>query len=157
MPKWCFRKIVGMSKMRFSKRNCIFCFCLLYVAARETEKKKKLNGKGKKPIKSVFFKVVIQQWEKWKYGFLAKITWHYLCEEGRKTRIFVHTICFGPKMCWTKTVKTRKNNKNRGFSGNRPTPKMTPFLKKLFFDMGEKVGFTNCVFESCALPKTLFL
>ena len=23
--------------------------------------------------------------------------------------------------------------------------------------MGEKVGFTNCIFESCALLKTLFL
>ena len=25
----------------------------------------------------------------------SKIAWHYLCQEGRKTRIFVHTICFG--------------------------------------------------------------
>ena len=31
-------------------------------------------------------------------GFLAKGAWHYLCQEGRKTRIFVHTICLGPKM-----------------------------------------------------------
>ena len=28
---------------------------------------------------------------------------------------------------------------------------MTFFWKKVFFGMGEKVGFTNCVFESCAL------
>ena len=34
--------------------------------------------------------------EKWiKKGILAKIAWHDLCQEGRKTRIFVHTICFG--------------------------------------------------------------
>ena len=31
-----------------------------------------------------------------KIGFLAKIAWHYLCQEGKqKTRIFVATICFG--------------------------------------------------------------
>ena len=31
-----------------------------------------------------------------KWIFFAKIGWHYLCQEGRKkTRIFVHTICFG--------------------------------------------------------------
>ena len=30
--------------------------------------------------------------------FFAKIAWHYLCQEGRKMRIFVHTICFGQKM-----------------------------------------------------------
>ena len=35
-------------------------------------------------------------WKIKKNGFLAKIAWHYLCQEGRKkTRIFVHTICFG--------------------------------------------------------------
>ena len=34
---------------------------------------------------------------------------------------------------------------------------MTPFFwKKVFFDMGEKVGFTNCVFEKLCLLKTLF-
>ena len=47
-----------------------------------------------------------------------------------------------------KTVQTRKHYKNCGFSGNCPKPKMKPFLEKgVFFDMGEKVGFTNCVFE----------
>ena len=51
---------------------------------------------------------------KWKRGFLAQIAWHDLRQEGRKTmRIFVHTICFGPKIiCFgTKTVKTRKTIK----------------------------------------------
>ena len=32
------------------------------------------------------------------------------------------------------------------------------FLKKLFFDMGEKVGFTNCVFEKvCFSENTIFI
>ena len=36
---------------------------------------------------------------------------------------------------------------------------MTPFLwKKVFFDMGEKVGFTNCVFEKlCFAESTIFI
>ena len=35
---------------------------------------------------------------------------------------------------------------------------MTPvFGKRCFFEMGEKVGFTNCVFEKlCVFLKTLF-
>ena len=35
---------------------------------------------------------------------------------------------------------------------------MTPFLEKGFFDMGEKVGFTNCVFENlCFSESTIFI
>ena len=36
---------------------------------------------------------------------------------------------------------------------------MTPFFwKKVFFDMGEKVGFTNCVFEKlCFAENTIFI
>ena len=54
--------------------------------------------KAKKPNKNRSF----LRWSsknvknKKKNGFLAKIAWHYLYQEGRnKTRIFVHTICFG--------------------------------------------------------------
>ena len=80
--------------------------------------------------------------------------------KGEKKRAFSCTIsvlakkCFGPK-----TVQTRKNAKNSGFRGNWPKPKMTPFfLKKVFFDMGEKVGFTNCVFEKlCFAANTIFI
>ena len=36
---------------------------------------------------------------------------------------------------------------------------MTPFFgKSCFFDMGEKVGFTNCVFEKvCFSENTIFI
>ena len=36
---------------------------------------------------------------------------------------------------------------------------MTPFFgKKVFFDMGEKVGFTNCVFEKlCFAENTIVI
>ena len=36
---------------------------------------------------------------------------------------------------------------------------MTPFFgKRCFFDMGEKVGFTNCVFEKLCFPEnTIFI
>ena len=59
--------------------------------------------KTKQPYKNRVFKVVIQKCEKSKNGFLAKIAWHYLCQEGRKT--------FWPKCFWTKTVQSRKHYK----------------------------------------------
>ena len=70
-------------------------------------------------------------------------------------RIFVHTICFGQKFV-DENSANQKNYKNSGFSRNCPKPKMTPFLKKVFFDMGEKVSFTNCVFEKlCSSENTI--
>ena len=45
----------------FKKKIAFFDFCLFYVAARETEKKKNKMEKGPKTIKIVFFKVVIQK------------------------------------------------------------------------------------------------
>ena len=55
-------------------------------------------------------------------------------------------------------MKTRKNYKNSGFSGNCPKPKMTFCWKNGVFDMGEKVGFTNCVFEKlCSSEYTIFV
>ena len=66
---------------------------------KQKRQKKRKGKKPKNPIKIGFFKVVIQKYEKSKKkDFFAKIAWHYLCQEGRKkTRIFVHTICFGQK------------------------------------------------------------
>ena len=88
-------KFWGCQKWGFWKENCIFVLCWI--------NRNRKNGKAKrKPIKAVFLR-----WssKNVKNGFLAKIAWHYLCQEGRKTRIFVHTICFGqnvflgPKQC----------------------------------------------------------
>ena len=65
---------------------------------------------------------------------------------------------FWPKFFEPKTVHTKKHYKNSGFNGNCPKPKMTPFFLKLFFDMSEKVGFTNCVFEKlvCCFCRIVF-
>ena len=58
--------------------------------------------KAKKPIKVVFFKGGhAKMWKiKKDFFFFAKIAWHYLCQEGRKNRIFMHTICFGQNIFW---------------------------------------------------------
>ena len=147
--------------MRFSKRKLHFCGFSFLCWRNRNRKKKKENGKGQRnPIKIVFFEVVIQKCEKSKNGFFAKIAWHYLCQEGRKNTHFRAHYLFWPKNVWPKTVQTRKNYKNSGFSGNCPKPKMTPFLQKgVFFDMGEKVGFTNCVFEKLCFfsENTIFI
>ena len=34
---------------------------------------------------------------------------------------------------------------------------MTPLFDKGFFDIGEKVGFTNCIFETLCSSETLFI
>ena len=57
---------------------------------------------------------------------------------------------FCPIFLGPKTVKTRKNYKNSRFSGH------LFFGKKVFWGMGEKVFFTNCVFEKLCFLKTLF-
>ena len=47
------------------------------------------------PIQIVFLRWSSKNEKDEKKGFSAKIAWHYSCRQGRKTRIFVHTICFG--------------------------------------------------------------
>ena len=76
-----------------------------------------------------------------KNGFLAKIAWHYLCQEGRKTRIFVHTICFGQKLFWTKTLQTRKNYKIVVSAEIAQNQKWDLFFEKGAFWHGWKSGF----------------
>ena len=134
---------IYLSRMRFSKRKLHFLF-FFYVGEKETKKKeKKENGKDQKnPIKIVFFKVVIQTCEKSKNGFLAKIAWHYLCQEGRrKTRIFVHTICFGQNFFWPKQCKAG-NTIKIGVSAEIAKNKIWHlFLEKGVFWHGWKSGF----------------
>ena len=61
--------------------------------------------KAKKPYKNRFFKVVMQKCEKSKkMDFLQKLPDTICVRKGEKTRIFVHTICFGQKFFWPKTV-----------------------------------------------------
>ena len=86
--------------------------------------------------------------------------WLTLFVSGREKRAFSCTLSvLAKKIFGPKTGQTRKNYKNSGFSGNCPKAKMTPFfLKKVFFDMGEKVGLANCVFEKLCFPEsTIFI
>ena len=92
-----FAKFWGCQKWGFWKENWIFCSSFFYVGDIETEKKME---RAKSPIKIDFLRWSSQNVKSRKNGFLANITWHYLCQEGRKTRIFVHTICFGQKFFW---------------------------------------------------------
>ena len=56
-------------------------------------------------------------------------------------------------------MQSRKHCKNRGFSGNwKKSKNDTFFWKKVCFDIVEKVGFTNCVFEKLCFPEnTIFI
>ena len=60
--------------MRFFEKKIAFLFFCFYVGEIETEKRKKWKmEKAPKPIKIVFFKVVIQKCEKSREEFFAKI------------------------------------------------------------------------------------
>ena len=146
--------------MRLSKRKLHFLF-LSFLCWRNRNRKKKKNWKKAKkhPIKIVFFKVVIQKCEKSKKWILAKIAWHYLCQEGRKTRIFVHTICFGPKFFGPKQCKPG-NTIKIVVSVKLPKTKNDTFFWKWCFLTWERkwvlltVFLKSCVFFS---ENTIFI
>ena len=94
-----FAKFGGCQKWGFRKENCICCFFLFYAGKIETEKRKKRKWKRpKNPIKIGFFKGGHpKMWRSKKNGFLAKIAWHYMCQEGRKNAHFRAHYLFWPK------------------------------------------------------------
>ena len=143
-----------MSKMRFLQRK--FAFFIFVFFMLETEKQKEAKNKMEKAPKPI--KIVFLRWSSETEIFLENCLTLFV--SGReKNAHFRACYLFWPNFFWTKAVKTRKNYKNSGFNGNCPKPKMTHvFLKKVFCDMGEKVGFTNCVFEKlCSSENTIFI
>ena len=110
--------------------------------------------KAKKPIKIVFFEVVMQKCEKSKkWIFFCKncLTLFVSGTERKNAHFRAHYLfwpksVFGPKQCKPgKTIAEIGQNQ-----------KWHLFLKKVFCDMGEKVGFTNCVFEKlCFAENTI--
>ena len=89
-----------------------------------------------------------------KNGFVAKLA--YLSGREKK-RAFSCTLsvlakkCFGPKQC--KLGNTINIVVSAEIAQNQ---KWHLFWKEVFFDMGEKVGFTNCVFEKLCVCVFLF-
>ena len=69
----------------------------------------------------------------------------------------MHTICFGQKFFGPKQCKAGNTIKIGGSAEITKNKNDTFFWKRVFFDMVEKVGFTNCVFEKLCFLKTLFL
>ena len=74
----------------------------------------------------------------------------------KKTRIFVHIISFGQKLVLPQNTQNHKKTINFWFQQKLPKTK-TFFVGKGVFGMGEKVVFTNCVFEKlCSRENTIF-
>ena len=69
------------------------------------------------------------------------------CQEGRKTRIFVHTICFGQKMFWAQnSVNHKKTIKILVSAEIGQNQKWHLFLEKGVFWHGWKSGFYELCF-----------
>ena len=104
--------------------------------------------------------MVIQKCEKLKMDFFCK-NWLTIFVSGReKKRAFSCTQSVLAKTFFgTKTMQTRKHYKNRGFSGNWPKPKMTPFFEKGVFDMVEKWVLRTVFLKSCVFfsENTMFI
>ena len=101
--------------------------------------------------KIVFFRWLSKN-EKNKNGFLAKIAWHNLRQEGRKNAHFRAHYLFWPKFFGSKTVNTRKTITMAVSAEIAQNLKWHHFLAKGVFGMGEKVFF-NCVFEKLRFLK----
>ena len=141
--------------MMFSKESCFF---VVFKSCRKTNRKKKTqDGKGpQKPNNKVFLRWSSKMRKKTKKWIFCKHCLNLFVSGREKKRHFCAHYLFWPKTFWAKTAQTTRNCKNSGFNGNCRIPKMTPFYQKVFFGMGEKVAFTNCVLKSCVLLKTQF-
>ena len=86
---------------------------------------------------------------------IAKIAWHYLCQEGRKNA-FSCTLSGLAKNFWAQNSANQEQNyKNSGFSGNCQNKKWHLFFEKGVLWHGWKSVFTVFL-ESCVFLKTLF-
>ena len=143
----------GCQNEVFEKEICIFCFCPFHVGERQIDENGKAQNEKRqsKTDKNSVFQVVIR---KRKMKKKKKTCWQKLpntiCVWKGENTAFSCTLSVLAKISFgTKAVKTKKHHKIRVFGGNC----LKPFLNKVFFGMGEKVGFTNCVLESCVLLK----
>ena len=136
-----------MSKMRFSKRK-MFLFWFLFLCCCK-KKTKKRNEKGPKPYKNGAFYGGHPKMRKIKKMIFSKhCLTRFVSGREKKTRIFMHTICLGQKMVFgPKQLKPGKTIKILVSAEIAKSPKWHLFLKEVFFDMGDSVGFTNCVLD----------
>ena len=133
--------------MRFSKGSLHFLF-LSFLCWRNRNRNKK-KDKWKKAPKPYRNSVVLR----WSSKDVKNKKWIFsktcltLFVSGREKNAFSCTlsvlakIFVGPKQC--KPGNAIKIVVSAEIAQNQ---KCHLFLKKVFFDMGEKVGFTNCVF-----------
>ena len=105
----------------FSQKNgAIFVFCQISLMLERERKNiwkisflenaKRHNKTGVSPHSFVFYLLSSKDEEKSKKkdtGLSAKLAWHYICREERKTRRFVTHYLFWPKMLWPKQCKPR--------------------------------------------------
>ena len=111
-----------------------WCLSFLCCCKRNRKKSKKKKNKAKNNYKDSVFKVAIQNEENGKNGFFSKNCLTLFASRREKKRAFSCTLSVLTKQFFgSKAVKTKRNYKNSGFSGNCPKPNMTLFFEKRFF------------------------
>ena len=141
-----------MSKMRFLKRRSQFLFLSFLCCCKRNRKKTKLKGQKN-------LCVIIQKWEKWKKWILNKNCLTLFVSGREKNAHFRAHYLFWRKFSWDQNSENQKKTIKIVVSAEiAQNQKWHLFLKKVFFDMGEKVGFTDCVFEKlCSSENTSFI
>ena len=146
----------------FEKRIAFFVFFLFYVRKIETEKKKRKWKRPQNPIKKVFFFFLrwssknVKKQKKW--IFSKNCLTLFVSGRENKTRIFVHTICFGQNFFGPKQCKPGKTIKIVVSAEIAQNQKWHLFFENGVFWHGWKRWVLLTVFlKSCALLKTLFL
>ena len=106
-----FAKFWVIKNEVFEKKIAFFVFSFLCWRNRNKKKDKKKMEKTKKPYKIRFFlrwsSKNVKNPKKW--NFNKNCLTLFVSGREKKTRIFVHTICFGQNFFWTKTVQSRKH------------------------------------------------
>ena len=147
-----FAKLSGCRKWGFRIEDCIFCF-VFFMLLQDKQKNTKKWKQAKNPLKIVFFKVVIQKWERWKrLIFSKKCLTRFVSGREKKVHFRAHYL-FRPKIFWAQnSEKPGKTIKMVVSTENAQNLKRHLFWKKVFFGMVEKSVFTNCVFWKAVFP-----
>ena len=152
------RKIVGMSKIRFSKRKLHFLFCLCLCWIQRNRKKKKTKWKkAQKTIKIVFFKGGNPKMRNMKkIDFFKNCLTLFVTGKEKNAHFRAHYLFWPKTFLGPKQWKPGKTIKDSGCSGNCPKPKMTPFFEKGVLWHGWKIGFYSVFEKLCFIWKHYF-
>ena len=154
MPNNVFAKLSGCQYEALNRKLHVFAFVFLLLQENRKTPKRKWK-KAPKPIKTVLLGCYPknEKMKKWIFGKNYRLPDTICARKGEKRAFSCTPSVLAKIFFWAQTVKTRKNYKNSGFSGNCPKPKMTP---SCFLALVKKWFLLTVFWKSCAFLRTPF-